>query len=464
MLDATHELIRRVGKKLNLSHEDIEFLLKADAEHVFDIKLSSGKTHKAYRVQHEGTMGPYKGGIRFHPEVSLDEVRALATLMTLKTAAVGLPLGGGKGGVTVNPKELSREELEELARKYVSHLTPHIGPDKDVPAPDVNTNATVIDWMADEFAKQFHKLDEPARRSHLAAVQRGGEDRKGGVQDSTLTADRSIQRSNAAKSNASVSSSADEQGAALRVARASFTGKSVGKGGSLGREAATGRGGVFALREILELIGFDKEEVTVEVQGFGNVGAFFGMVAENDHSNWKLIAATDSSGGLKLDDGLSAKDLADYKSKQGKLYEYELPDAVHISNEELITSEADVLVLAALGDAVTEKNMKSVKASIVLELANGPVSDEAYEYLTEKGILIVPDVLANSGGVIVSYLEWLQNKQGEQWSEARVNGELERYIIKAVKEAYELSVDSEVPLKEAAFMLAIKRIIEKRSS
>jgi glutamate dehydrogenase/leucine dehydrogenase len=403
MLDTTQELIRRVGKRLKLTDEEISFLLKAEAEHVFDIKLKNGKTHKAYRVQHSATLGPYKGGVRFHPDVNIEEVRALATLMTLKTAAVGLPLGGGKGGVAVNPKELSREDLEELARKYAAHLSPHIGPHKDVPAPDMNTNSTIIDWMVDEYAKE----------------------------------------------------TGDTSGA-------SFTGKSLGKGGSKGREASTGRGGVIALREILDLINFEHEDITVAVQGFGNVGAFFGMVAEHQHPNWKLVGATDSSGGLWRTDGLVARDLHDYKTKQGRLYEYELPDAMHVMNDQLLTKEVDVLVLAALGDEITESNMKDIKASIILELANGPINEAAHEYLTGKGVIIVPDVLANAGGVIVSYLEWLQNTKGQQWEEKRVNDELERYMTKAVREAYDVYRPGEVSLKEAAITLAIERIMEKR--
>ena len=399
MLETAHEFIQRVGKKLGLEPSDIEFLLKAEKEHVFEIELSTGKKHKAYRVQHSSKLGPYKGGIRFHPEVDLDEVRALATLMSLKTAAVGLPLGGGKGGISVNPKELSHKELEELSRKYAKHLTPHIGPEQDVPAPDVNTNATIIDWMVDEYEKE--------------------------------TGDQS---------------------------RAAFTGKSIDKGGSLGREAATGRGGVLALREILKLIG-NKDSLTVGIQGLGNVGSFFGEIAEDEEPSWQLIAATDSSGGISDAFGLSASELDDFKKQGNKLIEYKSDSSVSITNDQFVSEEVDVLVLAALGDVVTEKNMKDIKASIILELANGPVNDKAYDYLTGKGVLVIPDVLANAGGVIVSYLEWVQNRKSEKWEEAKVNQELENYIVKAVKEAYEFGQQNKMSLKEAAFALAIRRIL-----
>ena len=403
MLQTAQELIRKVGKHLNLSQADINYLLKTDAEHVFEITLSNGSTLPAYRVQHNNALGPYKGGIRFHPEVNLDEVKALATLMSMKTAAVGLPLGGGKGGVSVDPKQLTEAELEELARAYAKELTPHIGPDKDVPAPDVNTNAKIIDWMADEYAK--HTGDET---------------------------------------------------------NATFTGKSIKNGGSLGRDAATGRGGVIALREILKLMGQAKKELTVGVQGFGNVGSFFGVIAEQEQPQWLLTAATDSSGGISDAFGLSSKELDDYKKQGKKLKDYESDSSAKITNDQFIAEEVDILVLAALGDAVTEKNMKDVKAKIVLELANGPVNEAAYQYLTSKGVIVIPDVLANAGGVIVSYLEWLQNRQGEQWSEDRINAELERYMSKAVQDAYKYSAEHKLPLKEAAFAIAIQRILAKR--
>ena len=403
MLSSAQELIQRVGKHLDLSQDDINYLLKFDAEHAFEIQLSNGSKNQAFRVQHNNALGPYKGGVRFHPEVNLDEVKALATLMTMKTAAVGLPLGGGKGGVTINPTGLSQAELEELSRKYVAHLAPHIGPDKDVPAPDINTNAQTMDWFADEYTKQ--------------------------------TGDTS---------------------------KASFTGKSIGNGGSLGRDSATGRSGVIALREFLKLTSQDKKDLTIGIQGFGNVGSFFGLIAEAEQPRWLLTAATDSSGGVGDAFGLSAKELDEYKQGAGKLIDYESDSSVPLTSQQFIAEEVDVLVLAALGDAVTEANMKTVKAKIILELANGPVSEGAYEYLIKKGVVIIPDALANAGGVVVSYLEWLQNRADEQWPETKVNAKLEDYISKAVHEAYEYSQKNKLPLKEAALAIAIQRILEKR--
>lgn len=405
MLESAQKLIRDVAQRMGLSQQEIEYLLKANEEHVFEIELSNGTKHQAYRVQHNNALGPYKGGIRFHAEVNLDEVRALATLMSLKTAAVGLPLGGGKGGIIVDPKKLSKSELEELSRKYAKYLAPHIGPDKDVPAPDVNTNATIIDWMVEEYEKET------------------GDD-----------------------------------------SHASFTGKSIEKGGSLGREAATGRGGVITLGAVLKQSKLDKKELTYAIQGFGNVGLFFGILAEQMLPKLLLSAATDSSGGISSAFGLSARELADYKKTGAKLVDYENDDTVALSNEQLIGEEIDILVLAALGDVVNESNMSRVKANIILELANGPVSEKAYEYLTKKGVLIVPDILANAGGVIVSYLEWVQNKSKESWSEKEVNQELEGYLEKATHKAYNLSQNENISLKEAAITLAIQRILGARNA
>jgi glutamate dehydrogenase/leucine dehydrogenase len=393
MLDTAKKLIRDAGKKLGLSEEQIDELIKTDAEHNFEIKLSSGDKYQAYRVQHSNARGPYKGGIRFHPQVDYDEVRALATLMSFKTAVAGIPMGGGKGGVSVNPKELSKEALEELSRGYVKGLHQHIGPDKDVPAPDVNTNAQIIDWMVDEYQKQ--------------------------------TGDQT---------------------------KASFTGKSLDNGGSLGRDAATGRGGVIVLREMLNKLSIS-EPITYAVQGWGNVGSFFTLVAEQDHPDWKLVAATDSSGGVHDVGSLSAKELDKFKKAGNKLNDFS--SGRKISNDDLIGLEVDVLVLAALEDAVDEKNAGQVKAKIVIELANGPVTYEAYKKLADKNVQVVPDILANSGGVIVSYLEWLQNKNDEHWPEDKVNRELENYLVKATDKVVDRMQKNGFTLKEAAFAEAI---------
>jgi glutamate dehydrogenase/leucine dehydrogenase len=281
----------------------------------------------------------------------------------------------------------------------VKQLLPHIGPDNDIPAPDVNTNAQIIDWMVHEYEQQ--------------------------------TGDTS---------------------------KASFTGKSIANGGSLGRDAATGRGGMIVLRQLLKRLN-KTDEITMAVQGFGNVGSFFAVEAEVDQPNWRLIVATDSSGGPISTDGLSAIKVDEFKKKQGRLKDY---DAEIVTNDQLIASDVDVLVLAALGDVITHENMDQVKADIILELANGPVSDEAHEYLTKKGILVVPDIIANAGGVVVSYFEWCQNKQNEQWSKDTVNQKLDEYLTNATNEMYDSSQKDTLSLKDAAFAIAIRRILHAK--
>lgn len=400
MIESVHAFIDKAAERLDIPPDVLAKLKEADREHIFEITLDNGKSFQAYRVQHSNKRGPYKGGIRFHQNVNLDEVQALATLMSLKTAAVGIPMGGGKGGVAVDPRDASDEELEEISRKFVQHLQPHIGPDKDVPAPDVNTDSRIIDWMVDEYEK--------------------------------LTGDNT---------------------------HASFTGKSIKNGGSLGREAATGRGGVIALAELLKLRGEADKPLTYAVQGYGNVGSFFGSVAAADHPNWKLVAASDSEVAVYNPDGLDAKALQKFKAERGRFKDYKEQDVQTMSNEGLLELEVDVLVLAGLEDSVTSTNMKNIAAKYVVEMANGPVTGAAYEWLTEQGLTILPDIIANAGGVIVSYLEWRQNKDGEHWDEDRVNAEMAKYLRKAVKDTYEYAGSHKVGLKEAGFDLAIKRLI-----
>lgn len=400
ILKTTQILVKEAGKKLGLSADQIQKLLRPAAVHQFDIDLGKGKKFKAYRVQHSNKPGPYKGGIRFHPNVDLDEAQALAILMSLKTAAVGLPLGGAKGGVAVDPKALSLDELQELSRQYVRHLQPYIGPDKDIPAPDVNTDPQIIDWMVDEYEKL----------------------------------------------------SGDET-------RASFTGKSLHLGGSEGREAATGCGGVIALRELLKHENKAGQKLTLALQGFGNVGSFFAVVAQLEQPHWQVIAASDSSAALYNPAGLKARRLQEYKNAGGRFSEWQDGDSKILDSQDLTKLAVDVLVLAALEDAITEDNMGDVKAKIVVELANGPINEEAQKYLTAQGVLILPDIIANAGGVIVSYLEWLQNKAGEHWPEAQVNAKLEEYMVKALSEVYKITNAQNLSLKEAAMALALKKLV-----
>ena len=401
MLHATHEQIKLVGIKIGLNSEEIERILEVDAHHEFDIILKNGQKHKAFRVQHSDARGPYKGGIRFHPDVDGDEVKALATLMSLKTAAVNIPLGGAKGGVRVDPKMLSLEELEELSRKYVQKLAPHIGPNKDIPAPDVNTDPRIIDWMVDEYSR--------------------------------ISGD---------------------------TTRGSFTGKSIAGGGSEGRDAATGRGGVIVLSEYLRLKGKSDKKISYAIQGFGNVGSFFGLVAAKEQKNWRLLAATDSSGGIYEKNSLWPSELEDFKKSGGRLRDYGIGQK--INNDELVAADVDVLVLAALGNVVNVSNAHLVKAKIILELANGPVDDKAHKLLEARGVIVIPDILANAGGVIVSYLEWLQNLNQEHWTKNKVNKQLNSLLKEAVINIFDRSVSSKMNIKEAALAVAMERILIAR--
>jgi glutamate dehydrogenase/leucine dehydrogenase len=401
MLDDTHQFLESAATRLGLSNEVLAQLKRADAEHIFDVELSDGQSYKAYRVQHNHQRGPYKGGIRFHPQVNLEEVRTLATLMSLKTAAVGLPLGGGKGGIAVDPRQLSQAQLEELSRKYAAALYPHIGPDKDIPAPDVNTDATIIDWMVDEYEK--------------------------------LTGDSS---------------------------HASFTGKSIEKGGSLGRDAATGRGGVLALEELLRLYKADTKGLTVAIQGYGNVGSYFGTILQERHKDWRLVAVSDSEAALYSEKGLDAVRLQEYKAGRGRFKAYDEGGTQVITNDDLLALRVNVLVLAGFEDTVTKENANTVHVPYVVEMANGPVTKAAYDLLSAHGCVILPDIIANAGGVIVSYLEWVQNLQKEKWSESKVNQELASHMKRAVEETYHYAQQEAISLKESAFILALQKLTE----
>lgn len=398
MLKTAQEFITRAAKDLGWSDERIKTFLTADQEHEFEVS-DGNKTYQAFRIQHDNQRGPYKGGIRFHPEVNKDEVRALATLMTIKNAGVGLPFGGGKGGIVVNPKDLDESALEKLSRDYVRKLESHIGPDVDVPAPDVNTNAQIIDWMVDEYTK--------------------------------LTGDKT---------------------------KAVMTGKSIENGGSEGREAATGYGGADVLSEVLKQFGDDKKDMTYGIQGVGNVGSNFMFREEELLPQVTLTAVADSSGGISSGFGISASDIANYRKQKKKLSDYESDDTMHITNAQLLTEDVDVLVLAALGGVINKDNMKDVRAKYILELANGPVTLEAHDYLTKQGVIIIPDIIANAGGVTTSLLEWQQNRAGEHWDEAEVFQKLETYLRTAVDQVTTNAKQKNICLKEAAFYTALARL------
>ena len=396
MLESAQALITKTAEKMQLDGEMIKRLIKPEFAHEFalTITMDSGKkkVFKGWRIQHNSALGPYKGGIRFHFETVREEVQALATLMSIKCAVAGLPYGGGKGGIVVDPKKLSKTELERLSRAFANRIAHVIGEDIDVPAPDVNTTPEIMSWMLDEYQKIIgHKSP------------------------------------------------------------ATFTGKPIAMGGSLGRTEATGRGGLFGLLSLLAKMKKKAKGTTVAVQGFGNVGYYFAKLATE--VGFKVVAISDSRSGVYDKNGIDLDRALKNKKEKGTV-----SYGKTISNEELLELDVDVLVPAALENMVNEKNMAKIKAPIIVEMANGPLTQEAYEYLAKKGRVIVPDVFANSGGVIVSYLEWVQGKAGFWWSEKEVNDKLKVMMERAFEAIWKKSVEKKMPLKQAAFEVAIGRI------
>ncbi len=396
MLQTAQFTIREAAEALGYDPKTIEAILEIEAEHIFEVE-AGGKKYPAYRVQHNSKLGPYKGGIRFHPGVTLDEVRALATLMTMKTAAVGLPLGGGKGGIMVDPRSLSPKEIEELSRAYARHLAPHIGSTKDIPAPDVNTNAQIIDWMTDELEQELGQADPGA-----------------------------------------------------------FTGKSLANGGSAGREAATGRGGVIVLGEYLKHKGLADKPLTVAIQGFGNVGFWFAQVLANLYPHMTIVAVSNSKHTWHKPTGIAVGASA--------VRPEELPalkDQQSLPPGDVLGLKVDILVLAALEDAVNDVNVHDIKANVIVELANGPVTKTAASYLHNKKIDVLPDVVANAGGVIVSCLEWQQNVKHEHWTEHEVNTMLSDILVRAARSMLAYADEHKRSLKQAAMELALTRLTKQ---
>ena len=407
--------LEKVAEQLNVP-SDILAILKVPQrilEVNIPVKMDSGgiKVFKGFRSQHNNARGPYKGGIRFHPNVTKEEVMALSIWMTWKCAVAGIPFGGGKGGVVVNPKELSEGELERLSRGYVRAISPIIGPRIDVPAPDVGTNGKIMEWMVDEYRQVLRSPRDKTRRTSF-------------LNENEILA--------------------------------TFTGKPVEVGGSLGRTEATGRGGVFVLEALVKELKKTNSKLKVAVQGMGNVGYWFAKIAEEE--GFKIVAASDSKGGVLLSNPSNLSDLRDYKEKTGSVADF--PGTRNISNEELLELDVDVLVPAALENVITKENADKIKAKIVIEMANGPITPEADEILNKKGVIVVPDILANSGGVTVSAFEWEQNMAQEKWSEKKVNERLEKTIEEAFEEIWKMGEKEKVDLRKAAYLLAVDKVIK----
>jgi glutamate dehydrogenase (NADP+) len=359
---------------------------------------------EGYRVQHSDLLGPGKGGLRYHPQVNLEEVKALALWMSCKCAVMELPYGGAKGGIAVDPKQLSLMEVEHLSRGFIRRIADFIGPGTDIPAPDVYTNERIMGWMMDEYSQVVRK--------RTPAV---------------------------------------------------ITGKPVALGGSLGRSGATGRGGFICIRELARDRGWEPGRTTFAVQGFGNAGQEVARLLHE--AGYKVVAASDSGGGIYREGGFEVPALIRAKNEKRKLEalycEQSVCDATKgdaISNDELLELEVDVLIPAALEDVITERNAGKIRAKVVVELANGPTTSEADRILEERDVTVVPDILANAGGVTVSYYEWVQNRSGDRWGEDEVNERLDTQMCREFRKVLEIAGDSGVSLRTAAYMLALQRL------
>jgi len=364
------------------------------------VKLDNGdmKVFTGFRSQYNNNLGPYKGGIRYHQNVTLDEIKAFSFWMMIKCAAVNIPMGGGKGGIIINPKEYSELELEKLSRGFIQKIWREIGSNKDVPAPDVYTTPQIMSWMRNEYEKLVGHSDP-------------------GV----------------------------------------ITGKSIEDGGSEARSFSTAQGGVYIILELVKKMNFNIFETKVAVQGFGNAGSnmakiLFGL-------GFKVIAVSDSNGAILNNNGLDIVKLEKYKKENDSVIGFE--NCEELSNSELLELDVDILIPSALENQITVKNADNIKTKTIVELANGPTTPEADEILKNKGIVIVPDVLANAGGVTVSYFEWDQNVKGEHWSEKDVLEKLEKIMVNAFNEIWETKEKYNIDMRTAAFIKAIERIIEK---
>ena len=402
------EVLDNAATMLGLEEKDYITLKYPERELkvAIPIEMDDGtiKVFEGYRVQHSSTRGPCKGGIRYHQDVDIDEVKALSAWMSFKCAVVNIPYGGSKGAVKVNPKELSKNELKKLTRRYTAMILPIIGPEIDIPAPDVNTNEEIMCWIMDTYS-MFKGYTVP------------------GV----------------------------------------VTGKPIEIGGSLGRKEATGRGVMFMTREILHRLGMPVIGTKVAVQGIGNVGGTAAKLLFKE--GCKIVAVSDVSGGIYCKEGLNIDHIFDYMKENlnNLLKDYKEQGITHITNEELLVVETDVLIPAALENQINEEIAMRVKAKIIVEGANGPTTNEADKVLERNGKIIVPDILANAGGVVVSYFEWVQNIQSLMWDEEEVNRTMEKIMIRAFNEVWDKKSEKKTSLRMGAYMVAINRLVNAKN-
>lgn len=404
--------MERIGQRAGICAELIESLRRPRSTHIasLPVRMDDGSTRyfDGIRCRFNDVLGPAKGGIRYHPGVTVAEVQALALWMTLKCALVGVPFGGGKGGVVVDPQSLSRLELERMSRAYMREMADVVGPERDVPAPDVYTNERIMGWMADEY-QAIRRLKAP------------------GV----------------------------------------ITGKPIILGGSLGRDEATGRGAFLVLQDLAKRRGMTPAQTRVAIQGFGNAGSHVGRLLYE--AGYRVVAVSDRMGGVYSESGLDVEDL--YARKQatcgvggvyceGSVCTCCAPSVDKISNEELLELDVDVLIPAALEGVIGADNASRTRAAIILEVANGPVISEADSMLEEQGVIVVPDILANAGGVIVSYFEWVQNRHGYGWTLLEVRDRLRQVLADAFEQVWGIADAGEVTLREAAYTCALRRLEE----
>ena len=400
--DIAQKQLDKAAKVINLDKQALEILREPMQilQVRLPVKMDNGETEvfTGFRVHYNNARGPTKGGIRFHPEESLSTVKALSAWMTWKTAIVGIPLGGAKGGIICDPKKMSMGELERLSRAYVRSIGEFIGPEIDVPAPDVYTTPQIMAWMMDEY-------ENIVRKSAPGVI----------------------------------------------------TGKPLELGGSLGRGDATARGGLFVLREGAKKVGLDLSKATVAIQGFGNAGQFAVKLVKEMFGS-KVVAVSDTKGGIYAKDGIDYQKLLDHKKKTGTVENF--PGSKNITNEELLELGVDVLIPAAIENQITRSNADKIKAKIVLELANGPTTPEADEILYKKKILLLPDFLSNSGGVTVSYFEWTQNVSGFYWTEEEVYSRLDQKLTESAHAVLDASEKYKVDPRTAAYTISIKRVAD----
>ena len=410
LFDQASERLAQAIAHLHISEDAIERLKspKASLQVSIPVRMDNGtlKVFQGYRVRYNDLRGPTKGGIRFHPSVNMDEVKSLAFWMTFKCAAVNLPFGGAKGGVAVDPKQLSKFELERLSRGYIDAIADFIGEDVDIPAPDVQTNQTIMGWMVDEYS--------------------------------------TIQR---------------------KLCPAAITGKPLSMGGSIGRETATGLGAFFAIETLMPLLKLQREQTTVAVQGFGNVGSAIADLMSK--AGYKVVAVSDSKGGIYSAKGLDVPSIINYKQSTRKFQAVYCQDSVcnivdHkiITNEELLQLDVDILIPAALENQVTEVNADKILAKYIFEIANGPVTPAADAILEKKGIMVFPDILINAGGVTVSYFEWVQNRSGFYWTLSEVNDRLKQSMVAETLRIWEIANEKQISMRTAAYVHALSRLSE----